>query len=570
MKLFEKIKLEVEYPTGTWTAVVPTNEDLTFIRKKEKGYQLYSFDIDTALQFTGASYAFLKSIEENDRCAYLPLRVSEGGTVAFTGKLRLVDGDYNVSQCTASSKTASDSSFTCLTDGLKVERNILGVGGNVVLKPFIGTVVTQRCPSASNAMISGLLPVNPPVQDSCLAQPDGWVVLENNFDFIAPNGSPPPWTAEHHTIWTRIEVTSATEPPGGGWTNIGGGTWVKSPVMEYDYENSIGPPTVGGGSWHQIYKYSWVNQGDIDNGRTLENILAYFIQNLGCPLTIASNFFNINPDGTAPVNDAYTAAAANMANVVVFQKSDVKRANVSNNATIGRLTLEEIFAWLEALNVFPTIEANTLRIEHITYYLNKPTGLNIDLPTYSRWAGRSNRYTYRTDEMPRFEKWAYMERTDDTAFEGSPIDYFAACSNGETVQHSFTRAVANISKVVSQPDSFSDDGFVLVAAVEFQGDLYVSEENGLINGHLSVPAIQDNYFMDYAYQESGVVNFNTVTFNSVRPQKRAEPVSIPNFCLLDFVAVDPNALITRHGEEMEAETLRYSARGSFVTFELIY
>lgn len=560
---------------------MPTVDDIQLTKKRENGQYFYRLSLDTELLLIKSAWDFISDIESNDYCSEVNIRVTCSGSTLYEGELPLVDGSFDYSKCQATIKAGTSDDYTCLQRKLKEPINILAGTTETTLNFTIGEVETIRCPTpGTTTFVPVFYPAGvQPTESSCLSETDGWVVIENNFSNVSPNGDGS-FSGNLYTVWARLTVDSPTQPPGIGWVNIGGNTWVKTPAYTFDQENSTDPPPNGTTSWVQYWNLDFAEIDPIDNGVPLADMLSFMLSYIDCPLTVVSDFFMINPDFTNPVNDAYTAAQEKLANVLVFQMSDVKRSNASNNATQGLMSFEEFFKFCAMLDVFPSIIAGVLRLEHISYYENKPIVLNLTVDPYRRWTKRSNKYSYNKGDNPKYEKFKWGVDTNNPLFNAPyPITYPDPCADKEndTVEHIAERFVTDIQTVLDSPDLFPDDGFVVVAAIEFDGDLYADTEFGaiqttveLLNGHLSLPNILDKYWRNYAYQSTGYLNRNLVTFESVRPNKRGVPITVPNWCCEDFIDFDPATLVTTGLGNGEVEKVTYSVKSGTATFELIY
>lgn len=574
-KFLDRLTFEIEYPLGTWSAITPDVEDIVLTKKRENGQYFYRLSLETELLLMKAAWAFISEIEETDHCAEVNIRIKCRADVLYEGKLSLNDGNFDFSRCNARLKATTEDDYACLERGLKQEMNVLP--GDQTLRLYIGEPEYQTC---IGVHITGL---NPPYYDpidDCIS-PALWSLSENIYQNVSPSGTGalPPFEADQETTWVRLTVDSATPPPGVGWTNIGGTTWVKPPAVIVDEAQTTDPPPEEA-VWFQYWKLATGDVASVDNGVRLDDLIGRFLSEIGCSLTVVSDFFLINPDFTNPTNDAYAAAQEKLGNVLVFQKSDVKRGSASNNATLGKMTLDELFQFLaNGFKVFPSVLNGALRLEHISYYENKSVSLDLTSAAYRRWTMRKKKYSYANDESPRYEKFSAMETISNERFDGVPIDYGSLCSSkdNDTVQHPLGRFVTDFSNVINYPEKFSDDGFVVVNAVEFDGQLYIDSEysalfgtDELINGHLSFPNLQDKYWRNYAYQSIGSLNDTAVTFESVRPNKRGEAITIPGWCCADFLNFDPASLVRTPIGDGEIEKITYSVKTGNVVFELIY
>lgn len=326
----------------------------------------------------------------------------------------------------------------------------------------------------------------------------------------------------------------------------------------------------------------YADRDPIDNGMLFEDVLDVMLGTGGidCPLTVVSNFFQINPDGTNPSNDAYTTAIANLNNMVVFQKSDVKRPGVSENATVANIKFEELFEWLATMfKVYPAIEGSTLRLEHVSYYESKPVGIDLTASLYARWIADKNKYTYKTDKLPRFEFFQWMDDANTSAkMRTGGLTYGQACSSeGEEVTNVAARVNTDLEGIISNPENFVDDGFVFINAFLLSGAYYAIEETIqgtaqiALNGHLSFRNLIPYYHRWYAYQtEVSGLGIIALTIESTRPVKEGEPISINGWCCSDFINFDPNSTATTEIGDGEITSIEFSVKNGRATFNLEY
>ena len=92
----------------------------------------------------------------------------------------------------------------------------------------------------------------------------------------------------------------------------------------------------------------------IDNGVAFSKVIIELVKN-ACPnLIVKSDFFQINPDNISTTNYV-TNRLSVVDNIVVFQKSDVKRPNVSGNASKMEISLEKM---LETLKIMFSVKVS--------------------------------------------------------------------------------------------------------------------------------------------------------------------------------------------------------------------
>lgn len=581
----DRFKYFIEYPAGVTTEVFPTNDPPKFSISKERGKLFYRLKMVGDLFFLGDSYQFFKDIEDDDHCAEMLLSISVHGQMIDGFVIQMQNAVINKSYCSISVSPVINDAYTCLSSVLDYSANVLQLTTKNVVNVATGTIVTRRAPLVGYDTATGLVPLTSTLPHSTTDLPDlaGWVAIENHFQDFTPAipGNSPPYSANHYTIWVREQVTSATQPPGDGWIFNGGSQWVRSPQILFDYDNSISPSILNP-VWHIEYYLAQGSLISIDNGVLLGEAIESILAQSGCSLTVVSNFLNINGDGTAPANDEYTHAINKLQNLMMFQKSDVKRSEVSNNASIGVLTIKEVFEMLETgFQVFPVVVGSVLRLENITYF-QKTLSIDLTGGVYRRWVKGLNSYEYDNTENPRFEYFEWMENNFcSTEFQGQPFDYGAACSNKDSENKVTRRAgrfITDIASIIKNPDSFSDDGFVLVNTHFFNGafsfDFEVSKYPGfglLLNGHLSFPNLQYHYFQHYRYQLEAQQYGFTVSFLSRRKNKKQTPISIPGFSVASFLAFNPSGYIsTAVSSEGELESLEWDSKTGVAVFSVVH
>lgn len=262
-----------------------------------------------------------------------------------------------------------------------------------------------------------------------------------------------------------------------------------------------------------------------------------------CSYTVKSDFFNINPDASAPSNDAYTASAA-LHTMFVFQKSDVKRPGDSNPATIGFLTLRDLLGWLRKMfNVYWRVDGTDFRLEHISYF----EGVNGEDLTSTQPNTTSNRndFTFDNDKLVPRESFSWMDPTTDSDFHGLDIIYPNSCADPDLEPEitNLDQVFTDLSRIDALPDSVSDEGFFFMATDLDGGTYYINRETGELSGdikanaHLSWANLHDNYLTWGRLQPSGTLNNVSQTFNSYRPSKRQQSIPM-QISVDDFFALD--------------------------------
>lgn len=360
------------------------------------------------------------------------------------------------------------------------------------------------------------------VQDSALTAPSEWVLIEDN---TATDG-----TKKYAKNATLYNCKSETV-----WQN------------DRDYTQSYFCSILG----------SSTNTGsEIDNGMPLDSILNLIVSQFCPDLTVVSDFFQINPENPSPINYV-TGKPTQVDEIVIFQKSDVKRPKAYNNASKAVITFEKLIEALSTMfNVYYRVENGVFRIEHISWF-SRNAGLDLTLPRYAKFIRGKNNYSYDNANIPARETWSFKEQSiaDDWRAE---IEYNNACSvvNGRNNEKKYNvdEFMSDVTLALnnSSPDSniVEDAGFVIVATKVVGGVHYIiSESDGgisTINNTLGWKRLVKNYHFHERYLKNGTFNSNDVEFISTRPFKKGDKIEIPLCCSDDFKPED--FITTKTGE----------------------
>jgi hypothetical protein len=488
----------------------------------------YRIKLSSPLLFKGADYAYFRAIYDAGECAQVNLLIEVfcGGSweTWYTGTVPIGDGDYNASRCEVSFDIQPADVYQCANKGFDKKANWLEYGTPTNIKTFVGTIETITCTVAITPAPGG---------------PDLFWFAKQCWGTGFTNSSDPDpalaWRPINHTqgylltgefdastTWAREKTTSATPPIGDGWINISGTTWVR-PV-------NVGVPVIGksplplGSTWQA----DPVNPAPISNGRKLADVLTEAVNALDCDIDqVVSNFFGINPDGSAPANDAYSYAEANFQNVFFFQKSDIVRASATNDATRFETTLKEFFDEIKVLHVFWAITevggVKTLRVEHYTYF-DGSNGLDLTTTDGGKYIAGLDRFKSK-EQVPAFEQFGYQE-SFRPKFLTQRIDYPANCVNAPFVDRSTRLLCCDFGGLVENNDA-GTAGFFLMATVEQSAGVFLinslgGEPNGAFAWENLLPAL----WADGRYHADATATVPGYTVNSVRKYREQGPITI--------------------------------------------
>jgi PKD-like domain len=292
----------------------------------------------------------------------------------------------------------------------------------------------------------------------------------------------------------------------------------------------------------------WCSDGPevtIPNGRLLVECIEKMLEVMDCgPEEVISDFFEWNPDGTAPgyvSGENYVYNATNQYNnLLINQKSDVIDPQASNPATKGLITWEEMMNFIrEAFHVYWWIDDdNKVRFEH-EKYITAVIGIDTTDSRYDKYIKRMNRYTHLIDERPKYETFSWMESLNED-FIGVPIRYEGLCVNQNEDQnnkeHSVPRITTDINYILVNPSEIAKDGFVVTANVLNGSDFHVIVDQGLLSTNDIVNAPMSWANLHYYFHRwgrvlpNGFLNNNLTSFISFKPTIQQDPIYIPICC----------------------------------------
>lgn len=560
--LFDNFRFTVNDGSGD-QAVTPIASGLK--RRWEQEDRVYNLKLGTKMVFRGADYTYFRDIFDAGDCTEVTLLIETycGGEWVewFSGKIPIREGEYNASACRVSFDVETNDAAACAKKAFSENQNWLQIVDDeeaISVLVYIGTIETTTCYYQVN-ISSG--PANPPPSalpftihfakncwsvinytSSSAPDPDtAWRPVSHE-QYVFYLDGPEVWKKDLRTTWARERITSVTEPPGGGWISLGGNVWVR-PV-------NVGPPVLGTTSltYGRTWEAQTLNSQPFSNGRTLASVLEAHVALLDCGIDqVVSNFFNINPDGSAPSNDVYDYAAEHLGRIVIFQKSDIVRASASNDATRLDISLEDFFSDLRLFNVFHSIVDDDgvvkLRIEHYTYWQGL-VGLDLTSLEDGKYIAGLDRF--KADEAtPRFESFAYQESFRPN-FQTKRINYPPECVTVQGDERTAGLMCADVGGLMENQDA-GLEGFVIVATVEYLvGGYMLSSVGGEPNGAFAWTNILPVVWADGRYHADATANVPGYTVNSVK-KMRSQPQITIKFCCSD--AFSPSDLVmTQLGE----------------------
>ena len=565
-------------------AVIPLGEkgfSLDFERQNEDKLS-YEKKLSGKIMFVGEAFNRLNQMENSvyrcDEQTLTILKVCNGiEKVIFVGKISLNEAEFNLDKCQIVAKFSEDKTDKCIDEGKSVKVNLFQLIYNrltVKTKSFQGTIETQDC-----------------FQNS----PSGF-----SFDYWCGTGDPyaQNWTlvsynehspdGVHHFVnntWKReIVEIDCSDTPDPEWVlvedNCGttGKKKFASGVTLFDCVTTSQPEDENGSYQYTMDCKVLGYDGEttsIDNGMHFSEVMKEILKG-ACPnLTLKSDFFQINPDNVSAINYV-TGKTSTVNNIVIFQKSDVKRPTASGNASKLETTLEDMLeVLLKMFNVKWRIEGNIFRLEHVSYF-SKAVGTNVMSNELKKYFEGKRIYSYQSEKIPQKERFKFKEQQGaDWEME---IVYSGCVTNTKKneVENIIDEAMTDVVFAMQNPSSDSkfveDNGFVLVSTKKIGNEYFINSEPSTNGTRLNNVFAWVQLVRDFHYYERpmkvGKVNGVTTNFITSIPTKKGDKFAIPlNVCQTDFNPDD--FVLTALGQGI-VSSAKYRFNDSFLELDLLY
>ena len=572
--------------------VWPCVDDVIFSYETDDDLDIFQVNITSELLFRNdyknnrLDFDFLKQLEANNLCdeVVLIVNVKCGGVFQPYRQflINLKKANYDNDRCEVRISTDPFDELTCIKKNWNEKKNIISLAKDLTVSSSQQGVVetqtrTQVIPAED--LPQGFTP--PIIVDTNIDPNEGWTVIEasGRFLFDDSNGDgipdePPNFRYSATTVWAREVLNDfpcstngdVITPLGGGWILLADNCAIDGTT---DWARALGVVLTTSIPNPNNYFFQWTSIDEIQQqfgpAISFQSILNFLND---CPITFQSNFFNINPQGTNPNNIAYTESV-NHHNLGFYQKSDIKRPDATQAATIGLMSLKELLTELQLIYdlQFGSV-TGSLIIEHNSFF-TKTLGLDLTQPQYAQYVKGLAKYTYTTEDIPKFEEFNWMDETDED-FDFATINYENNCVNpDQTNNYGSSIFNPNIGYIVANPDGIEDKGFVIAAFDTDGTDFFFRIVDGALNGDFKRSVLVDNFYQNNRYFLDARIGNDPVTFESTRPDKRQEPIEIP-FCCEDLLAFDPNNEIRTSLGDGELEKAEFSAKSSTMTLTLLH
>ena len=432
---------------------------------------------------------------------------------AFKGFINFNDGSFDCDTCVARLKVIPDDPYTCITDGWEedVDLFVEFPSENVEVTNLVGEkqciIFTENVFNVPISQIGYYI--------SQLTGPPGpgYVITYTNVTINTSANNPNFGDLYFQSTYCR----QCSPDPLPGWMPDSG---------QYYFPVPVGPLTLEfQAPSSQIWSSNTGDGIELDNGVYFNDVIERWLNDCN----VCSDFFGINPDGTAPNNIAYQYATNYLQNIAMFQPSDVIKASASQNATRFVINYKELWENIKKLFNLKWLydkDKDCLRLEHITYRTNSKI-INLTKDEYAPFLEGMHNYSKDNEDFPKREMWTMGISTLDTKFNNSIINYTNNCATGEEEKCEIELIGSDIASMYDNEDyqgsDFESSGIVLVA----------TDGNGTIlnnNEPLAIQCITENlHLWDRPFIE-GVMNGNIYTFLGVKKNKNQDTITIPLCC----------------------------------------
>ena len=537
---FEVVQLD-SVPFGatpTVREVTPySGKDLTITYEREDlpkyGFKKSLKDIT----FVKEDFSYFLSKEQSDeKCDRFQFNVISGcgfdevENILFQGEFNMANGNWDLDRCTVKFKIEETNPYECF------EENNDDVN---VLDYHTPQTVSLGLKIETKRRFCGQ-PYENDCSEETLEQGNWTFNWQNRVNTFVGRFNP--------SAYLRYELTvPCGYNPTDEWILIQScSEGVEKYAKKYQDIEPIGEfyATFGDGSfsWRHFDDNTDIDVNELDNGRKLFFLLDSMHLDI-CRgdnyINIVSDFFQYNPENETSIN--YVTQETNLySNLIIFQKSDVKRPNASGNAIRGESNFIELLETIcEMFNCGYTIKDGVLRIEHISYFQSN-LGLDLLTPDNLRdHLSGTRKYNYDDTELPRYERFKFMD-SGSADFVGLDIIYDSNCTNNKEEN----RKEVNISEITtdvllclenpsSESEVVSDDGFVIIACDENNNAISLDGilENGQkVNNVLGWAYLHEKLFKHQRVLKNGNMNGSDVEFESVNPTIKQDKFSVVMKC----------------------------------------
>ena len=570
--------------------------------RETDGKYFYSKTFQGKIMFTGEIFKRLKRIERSIYiCTTQRLKVfrkcNAGEMLIFDGFFKLTEGEWDEDKCRVTLKFEKNTPDKCLKDNKSKKINLLAeINPKITVKTSTaggGVFEYKHC--NANVPISPSTPYGGYVWCGSGNPEDGnWQVYQHEEMFdgsigISPEPNAPPqgvWRASTSYVREIVELLCSEAPPA-GWVLLedncattGKKKYAKNVTLyECKHTSNYQDQNNYSSSYECKILGATNESATIDNGMELNKIIQLFVNQFCADVQVVSDFFQINPQNLSSINYV-TGEPTQVDNLILFQKSDVKRPNVSGNAWKAEWTFDKLMETLNILfNVSYSLENGIFRLEHISWF-SRNAGLNLTLPAFQKWTKGKRKYSYDVGDIPIRENWKFKEAISYAWGWNAQIDYAGACAIGsnENAEKNYVidELTTDVQLCLDNPSSDSnvveDLGFVLIATKKYNGEYFIITEADAtygtrLNNSLSFNKLVRRYHFHNRPLKKGILNGDNVTFITTKPLKKGEKLTVPLCCETTF---NPNDTVTTDLGVGIVDGAQFNLRAETLELDLLY
>lgn len=558
---------------GVWGKELATK--LTFRNNAAKG--IFDFDILKA-EYDYADRCIVKDF-------YIQRKCGVGSFENFYKcEFRINKCVWDFDKCEVVAEVHNVHPLWCILNEKKGS-NLLNADGNVYLKRF-GTHQTEytrlenvvewppKVPAPPELIITQEefleLPPAPDLDGVVLDTSLGWTEIQTTvenisidgklgyFGFLSENGR-----AGYAITTNWVRIFSSVEPPDiDKWIVVPGG-WAKPPdteeVFEYDFETNYPRftrrrPVYENQTFNSTrYRHRPPGEYGYTNGRYLEQILEMFIGFTNCQgMLIKSNFFNINPAGDTPDNEAYALAAYlfDTWKLAFWQITDTAfplytevGEFTGEAATFARITFLQFLTDLKKvfnLGFGFDEDTQTIIIEHISFFKYER---RIDLTSEQlvKYIRGGHKFSFDTENIPSVEKFGWSQDFSKTF--GMQIDYFGSCTGDNSTESNLyaERLYTDLRYISEKYTEFQDSDGIFMALVDENGFLVEQNDTVRVNDYLSFPNLSILHYWQRPNIQ-GYLDETFTTFKTETKKRKQIPLAVP-ICCDDVNNFKPDILV---------------------------
>ena len=270
-------------------------------------------------------------------------------------------------------------------------------------------------------------------------------------------------------------------------------------------------------SWEDIGETKWRKPYTLKDAYSIADVIKVLLAKLDKTVThdATSEYSQFLYGGTSPLGLAKFR-------LFITQKTNMLKGEYDQAAQKAEISLEDVCNMLrDCFRCYWFIENGKFRIEHVSWFMNgrsytgKPN-VQFDLASlYDQKNGKSlayvsNKFKYDKSELSGRYEFNWMDEVSN-AFLGSAIDVKAAyVQKDKTESISIGNFSSDVDYMLLSPESFSSDGFALLAATQDSNGVYslpvvhleIKTEAQIANGESGYPIYAQNGYLTWFYLQN--------------------------------------------------------------------